>query len=136
MDFKNLSDIDTLAEVSDNTKLIGLENGKAVQVPADGLKHEDNVFIIDTTADEYSASDTAYGDKVKAALLAGKAVWIYLDNYVYGSSSTVSNAYLSVINFSIAPSTTGTTAFLSIHAYSWWDKTKGYNITFTCSIGE
>lgn len=135
MDFKNLSEIDTLAEVSDNTKVVGLENGKVVQLSADGLKAS-NMFVIDTTADDYNTEDIAYGDKVKKALLAGKVVWIYLDNYAYGSSSTVSTVYLQVVNFSVTPSTNGDYLYLSVYAYSQWNMAEGYNITFWCSLGK
>ena len=44
----------------------------------------DRVFIIDTTADDYSTNDTAYGDKVKKAILSGKTVY-YFDGSKYGT---------------------------------------------------
>lgn len=47
-------------------------------------KYLDNVFIIDTTADDYNTGDIAYGDKVKEALLSGKTVY-YFDGSKYGT---------------------------------------------------
>ena len=79
--FKNLSDIDTLDQPTDKTKLVGMENGTPVQIPANGLR-TDRVFVIDTTANDWETNrvDPDYGDKVKAALLRGDAIWFYVTN--------------------------------------------------------
>lgn len=76
--FKNLSDIDALDRPTDKTKLVGMENGTPVQIPANGLR-EDRIFVIDTTANDWGTNkmNPDYGDKVKAALLRGDAIWIY-----------------------------------------------------------
>ena len=79
--FKNLSDIDALDRPTDKTKLVGMENGTPVQIPANGLR-ENRVFVIDTTANDWGTNqmNPDYGDKVEAALLRGDAVWIYFSN--------------------------------------------------------
>ena len=79
--FKNLSDIDALDQPTDKTKLVGMENGAPVQIPANGLR-TDRVFVIDTTANDWGTNqmNPDYGDKVKAALLRGDAVWLYSSN--------------------------------------------------------
>nr|DAI25478.1 MAG TPA: hypothetical protein [Caudoviricetes sp.] len=84
--FKNLSDIDTLDQPTDKTKLVGMENGTPVQIPADGLR-TDRVFVIDTTANDWETNrvDPDYGDKVKAALLRGDSIWMY---YAINASTT------------------------------------------------
>lgn len=84
--FKNLSDIDALDQPTDKTKLVGIENNTPVQIPANGLR-ADRVFVIDETSNDWEANqaDPDYGDKVKAALLRGDAVWVY---YAITSSTT------------------------------------------------
>lgn len=72
--FKNLSDIDTLDQPTDKTKLVGMENGTPVQIPADGLR-ADRVFVIDTTSPDYDTSNPDYGDKIKKAFLRGDRVY-------------------------------------------------------------
>ena len=87
--FKNLSEVDSLEAPSEGTTLLGFDGGKAVQIPASAIKGS-SVFIIDTTSDEYSETDTAYGNKVKEALLAGNTVYVYTGKY-----------YLSILYFSV-----------------------------------
>ena len=79
--FKNLSDIDALDRPTDKTKLVGMENGTPVQIPANGLRTY-RAFVIDTTANDWGTNqmNPDYGDKVKAALLRGDAVWLYTSN--------------------------------------------------------
>ena len=79
--FKNLSDIDALDQPTDKTKLVGMENGAPVQIPANGLRTY-RAFVIDTTANDWETNqmNPNYGDKVKAALLRGDAVWLYSSN--------------------------------------------------------
>ena len=77
--FKNLSDIDALDRPTDNTKLVGMENGAPVQIPANGLR-EDKVLLIDLLDHDWSPdnqNDTDYGDKIKTAMLRGDLVWIH-----------------------------------------------------------
>lgn len=75
--FKNLSEIDTVAEPAEGTTMMGFENGVPIQMPMNAVKGSGNVFIINPDDPEYSTTDTAYGNKVKEALLSGKTVWIY-----------------------------------------------------------
>lgn len=104
--FKNLSDIDTLDRPTDKTKLVGMENGTPVQIPADGLR-ADRVFVIDTTSDDWEANQTDpdYGDKVKAALLRGDAIWAYVSSN--STTSTTSFWYSLVTYFSLGNLTNG-----------------------------
>ena len=103
--FKNLSDIDALDQPTDKTKLVGMENGTPVQIPANGLQ-TDRVVVIDTTANDWGTNqmNPDYGDKVKAALLRGDAVWLYSSN---GSTTTPSVFYEMVIVFVFGRLTNG-----------------------------
>lgn len=103
--FKNLSDIDTLDQPTDNTKLVGMENGTPVQIPADGLR-EDRVFVIDITSDDWADNrvDPDYGDKVKTALLRGDAIWLYTQT---GSTNMI-YTYYAITRFWFGPITQGT----------------------------
>lgn len=49
------------------------------------------VFIINPDDPEYSTTDTAYGNKVKEALLSGKSVWCY--NMQPASTTTNGHPY-------------------------------------------
>lgn len=75
--FKNLSEIATVAEPADGTTMMGFENGVPIQMPMKAVKGSGGVFIINPDDPEYSTTDTAYGNKVKEALLSGKNVWVY-----------------------------------------------------------
>ena len=74
--FKNLSEINTVDEPADGTTMMGFENGVPIQMPMSAVKGS-GVFIINPDDPEYSTTDTAYGNKVKEALLSGKMVWAY-----------------------------------------------------------
>ena len=104
--FKNLSDIAILDQPTDKTKLVGMENGTTVQIPANGLRTY-RAFVIDTTANDWGTNqvDPDYGDKVKAALLRGDAVWLYVTN----ESTTTSPSfwYEMVIVFQFGRLTNG-----------------------------
>lgn len=103
--FKNLSDIDALDQPTDKTKLVGMENGTPVQIPANGLRTY-RAFVIDTTANDWGTNqmNPDYGDKVKAALLSGDAVWIYSSNE---STTTSLFFYEMVIGFYFGRLTNG-----------------------------
>ena len=88
--FKNLSDIDTVAEPVEGTTMMGFENGVPIQMPMSAVKGSGNVFIINPDDPEYSTTDTAYGNKVKDALLSGKTVLCY---------EPTSESYFSIIEF-------------------------------------
>ena len=75
--FKNLSEINTVAEPAEGTTMMGFENGVPIQMPISAVKGSGGVFIINPDDPEYSTTDTAYGNKVKEALLSGKSVWYY-----------------------------------------------------------
>lgn len=75
--FKNLSEISTVAEPDEGTTMMGFENGVPIQMPMSAVKGSGGVFIINPDDPEYSTTDTAYGNKVKEALLSGKSVWCY-----------------------------------------------------------
>lgn len=75
--FKNLSEIGTVAEPAEGTTMMGFENGIPIQMPMGAVKGAGGVFIINPDDPEYSTTDTAYGNKVKEALLSGKMVWLY-----------------------------------------------------------
>lgn len=75
--FKNLSEINTVAEPAEGTTMMGFENGVPIQMPMSSVKGSGGVFIINPDDPEYSTTDTAYGNKVKEALLSGKCVWLY-----------------------------------------------------------
>lgn len=75
--FKNLSDVETVAEPADGTTVMGFQSGTPIQMPMSAVKGGGGVFVIDPDDPEYSETDPAYGDKVKEALLAGKQVYLY-----------------------------------------------------------
>ena len=103
--FKNLSDIAMLDQPTDKTKMVGMENGTPVQIPVSGLRTY-RAFVIDTTANDWGTNqvDPDYGDKVKAALLSGDAVWIYSRNE---STTTPLFFYEMVIGFNFGRLTNG-----------------------------
>lgn len=74
--FKNLSDIETVEQPSNEARLIAIQNGAPVQVPIN------RVFVVDTTSYDWAdnCKDPNYGDKVKEALLRGDMVWVYEQN--------------------------------------------------------
>lgn len=89
--FKNLSEINTVAEPADGTTMMGFENGVPIQMPMSAVKGSGGVFIINPDDPEYSTTDTAYGNKVKEALLSGKNVLCY---------DPTSESYFPIIEFS------------------------------------
>ena len=108
--FKNLSEIDTVAEPAEGTTMMGFENGVPIQMPMSAVKGSGNVFIISPDDPEYSITDTAYGNKIKKELLSGKMVWMY----GYSPASTTKNSinyeayiYENVMGFVITEDTKG-----------------------------
>ena len=114
--FKNLSDINALDRPTDKTKLVGMENGTPVQIPANGLR-EDKVLLIDLLDHDWSPdnqNDTDYGDKIKTAMLRGDLVWIHKmfssleayalvsGCYIYRTSSGVYELVLKHEDFGIS----------------------------------
>lgn len=108
--FKNLSEIDTVDEPADGTTMMGFENGVPIQMPMSAVKGSGGVFIINPDDPEYSTTDTAYGNKVKEALLSGKMVWLY----DVLPATTTTNArpydtqrYVLAVAFAISEDTSG-----------------------------
>ena len=105
--FKNLSDAAKIQEPSETTTLMGFENGELVQLPANSIKGNSGVFLINRDDPDYSTTDTAYGDKIKEALLEGKPVWMYQN--VPSTTTTVGDTeyYNLVCRFEVAALTNG-----------------------------
>lgn len=96
--FKNLSDVETVENPSDGATVVGFNNGEVAQFPIGSIG--DGVFVIDTNSEDYNPDDAAYGDKIAAALITGKTVWMY------GSSSTTTvtenaESYRMAVSFTI-----------------------------------
>lgn len=108
--FKNLSEIDTVEAPADGTTMMGFQNGVPIQMPMSAVKSGGGVFIINPDDPEYSTTNTAYGNKVKEALLSGKNVWFY---HMLPASTTTnerpydSQTYTWVISFMVSEDTSG-----------------------------
>lgn len=108
--FKNLSEINTVAEPAEGTTMMGFENGIPIQMPMSAVKGSGGVFIINPDDPDYSLTDTAYGNKVKEALLSGKTVWLY--DVIPATTTTNAQpydiqAYAQVIDFAVSEDTSG-----------------------------
>lgn len=108
--FKNLSEINTVAEPAEGTTMMGFEKGVPIQMPMKAVKGSGGVFIINPDDPEYSTTDTAYGNKVKEALLNGKTVWLY--DVIPATTTTNAlpydvQAYAQVIGFAFSENTSG-----------------------------
>jgi len=79
--FKNLNQIDTVENPAEGTTIMGFENGNPIQMPMSAVRGSGGVFVINPQDDEFSTTDTSYGDKVLAALQSGKTVYYYFDEY-------------------------------------------------------
>lgn len=84
-EFKNLSDVDALEKAGDDTKILGLDNGKPVQIPASSMGGK--VYVIDMSEDNFTKdSTTGYwisnsetlGDEIIQAIRDGKNIWMWL----------------------------------------------------------
>lgn len=130
--FKNLSEISTVAEPAEGTTMMGFENGVPIQMPMSAVKGSGGVFIIDPNDPEYSTTDTAYGNKVKEALLSGKIVWLY--DILPASTTTNSHTYDAyeydnVMVFIVTEDTKGHTIVLYCMGSDGRPKTLSYRIT-------
>ena len=108
--FKNLNEIATVAEPAEGTTMMGFENGVPIQMPMSAVKGSGGVFLIDLDDPDYSETDTAYGDKIKEALLSGKNVLVY--NTLPASTTTNDfpygfQTYDQVFAFAIGEDTEG-----------------------------
>ena len=127
--FKNLSEINTVAEPAEGTTMMGFENGTPIQMPMSAVKGSGGVFIINPDDPEYSTTDTAYGNKVKEALLSGKSVWCYEMLH----AGTTTNAYPydmqiyhKIFEFGISEDTKGHIIMLRVGASG--------NLTFRITV--
>lgn len=105
--FKNLNEIDTVTEPADGTTMMGFQNGIPIQMPMSAVKSGGGVFIIDTNDPEFSTTDTAYGNKIKEALLSGKTVWIHQIVKATTTSNTDDSFYDLATTFNLKQRTTG-----------------------------
>lgn len=111
--FKNLNEIDNVSNPADGTTVMGFENGTPIQMPMSAIKGSGGVFVIDSNDSDYSTTDVTYGDKIKEALLGGKAVWLFLNNTYYTpilafDVSYRTNGVLKLTIYpALKPSTTG-----------------------------
>lgn len=105
--FKRLADIDTVEEPADGTTIMGFENGKPIQMLMRSVKGAGGVFLIDPTAEDFSNTDPAYGNRVKEALLAGKQVWVRVTSLATTTSSASTWRYSQVCQFLITKQTNG-----------------------------
>lgn len=114
--FKNLSEISTVAEPAEGTTMMGFENGVPIQMPMSAVKGSGGVFIINPDDPEYSTTDTAYGNKIKEALLSGKSVWHYTmmpANTTTDSRPYDMEIYEQIYDFGISEDTKGHIIMLS-----------------------
>lgn len=108
--FKNLSEINTVAEPAEGTTMMGFENGVPIQMPMSAVKGSGGVFIINPDDPEYGTTDTAYGNKIKEAMLSGKSMWYY---HMLPASTTTDNhpydvqVYEQILGFGIREDTKG-----------------------------
>lgn len=109
--FKNLSEISTVAEPADGTTMMGFENGIPIQMPMSAVKGSGGVFLIDRDDPEFSVENNdkgiAYGNKVRDALLGGKAVWVKVTSLRTTASANNEWTYGSISHFKIIESSEG-----------------------------
>ena len=114
--FKALSEINTVAEPAEGTTMMGFENGVPIQMPMKAVKGSGGVFLIDRNDPDYSETDTAYGDKIKEALLSGKNVWFY-DIFPADTTHNLpydGQMYDQILGFAITEDTKGHIIMLKI----------------------
>ena len=127
--FKNLSEINTVAEPAEGTTMMGFENGVPIQMPMKAVKGSGGVFLIDQDDPEYSTTDTTYGNKVKEALLSGKNVFVYT---IMPASTTTNGhpydvrVYDQILGFGISEDTKGHIMMV--------DAGRGPSITFRITV--
>nr|DAW19725.1 MAG TPA: hypothetical protein [Caudoviricetes sp.] len=103
--FKNLSEIDTVAEPAEGTTMMGFENGVPIQMPMSAVKSGGGVFLIDEDDPEYCDKNNdegiMYGNKIRDALLSGKTVWVKDTNLRTTASADNKWTYRSIHYFDI-----------------------------------
>ena len=83
MAIMKLSNVPELTEFTGTEKIYVNDNGETKQIACDKVVTAGvggGVFIIDSTADDYSESDHVYGNKVRDAFLNGMVIYYY-DGY-------------------------------------------------------
>lgn len=114
--FKNISEIDTVAEPADGTTMMGFENGVPIQMPMGAVKGSGGVFLIDKDDPEYSNENNdkgiAYGNKIRDALLSGKAVWVKITSLRTTASADNVWTYRAIHYFRIAENSEGKIALM------------------------
>lgn len=88
--FKSFSEIDTVEAPSETTTVVGIENGKPIQMPMKSVKTGEPIVI---NYHESPTDDPVFGDKVKERLLNGVPVWVYYQ---------ISDSYGQIIGFKSA----------------------------------
>lgn len=128
--FKNLSEIDTVAEPADGTTMMGFENGVPIQMPMGAVKGSGGVFLIDQDDPEYSNENNdkgiAYGNKIRDALLSGKAVWVKITSLRTTASADNMWTYRAIHYFRVVENSKG---LMTVELY--YESTNGT----TSSIG-
>lgn len=92
MAIMKLSNVPELTEFAGTEKIYVNDNGETKQISCDKVVTAGGgggVFIIDSTADDYSDSDHEYGNKVRDAFFSGKVIYYY-DGYRYYIPSDIS----------------------------------------------
>lgn len=126
--FKNLNEIDNVSEPADGTTVMGFENGTPIQMPMSAIKGSGGVFIINKDDPDYSQTDTAYGNKIKEALLSGKTVWVYsFVRYTTYDPPYERADYHNVLTFTIQKNDTDSTYGLEL----WDSKNATFKFTIT-----
>lgn len=114
--FKNLSEIDTVAEPADGTTMMGFENGVPIQMPMSAVKGSGGAFLVDQDDPEYSNENNdkgiAYGNKIRDALLSGKAVWVKTTSLRTTASANNVWTYRAIHYFRIAENSNGKMALM------------------------
>lgn len=86
MAIMKLSNVPELTEFAGTEKIYVNDNGETKQIACDKVVTAGGgggVFIIDSTADDYSDSDHEYGNKVRDAFFSGKVIYYYDGSYYY-----------------------------------------------------
>lgn len=118
--FKNLNEIDNVTEPADGTTVMGFENGTPIQMPMSAVKG--SAFVINPDDPDYSETDTAYGDKIKEAILSGKTIYFYdYAKYPTTTEPHEMNTYWLVNYIGIKKLLDGSKASLDLGYYNYND---------------
>lgn len=132
--FKSFSEIDTVEAPNETTTVVGIENGKPIQMPMKSVKAGEPIVI---NYNESPTDDPVFGDKVREGLLNGVPVWVYYQ---------VSDSYSQIIGFKSATPTDGGYIFYLIPSlkplmsgssiYGTGVNTDGFSIPIKVSSSE